>query len=67
MTEKHGGSAREQNKRPEEIENESTNRAIVNLAHNLGIIECLHMTSRRPYWCPKTVKRRPCWCPKPIL
>ena len=23
--------------------------------------------SRRPYWCPKTMKRRPCWCPKPIL
>ena len=26
-----------------------------------------HMTSRRPYWCPKTMKRRPCWCPKPVL
>ena len=25
------------------------------------------MTSRRPYWCPKTTKRRPCWCPKPVL
>ena len=25
------------------------------------------MTSRRPYWCPKTMKRRPCWCPKQIL
>ena len=25
------------------------------------------MTSRRPYWCPKTMKRWPCWCPKPIL
>ena len=25
------------------------------------------MTSRRPYWHPKTMKRRPCWCPKPIL
>ena len=25
------------------------------------------MTSRRPYWCPKTRKRRLCWCPKPIL
>ena len=24
------------------------------------------MTSRRPYWCPKTMKRLPCWCPKPI-
>ena len=30
-------------------------------------IECFHMTSRQPYWCPKTMKRRPCWCPKPIL
>ena len=29
-------------------------------------IEC-HMTSWRPYWCPKTMKRRPCWCPKPIM
>ena len=26
-----------------------------------------HMTSRRPYWCSKTVKRRPCWCSKQIL
>ena len=25
------------------------------------------MTSRRPYWCPKTMKRRPCRCPKTIL
>ena len=33
----------------------------------LSIIECFHMTSRRPYWCPKTMKRRPCWCPKPLL
>ena len=30
-------------------------------------IECFHMTSWRPYWCPKTTKRRPCWCPKPVL
>ena len=31
----------------------------------LGItIECFHMTSRRPCWCPKTKKWRPCWCPK---
>ena len=30
-------------------------------------IECFHMTSWRPYWCPKTMKRRPCWCPKPVL
>ena len=27
------------------------------------LIECFHMTSRRPYWCPTTMKRRPCWCP----
>ena len=33
----------------------------------LELMECFHMTSRRPYWCPKTMKRRPCWCPKPIL
>ena len=32
----------------------------------LIIIEYFHMTSRRPYWCPKTMKRRPCWCPKPV-
>ena len=30
-------------------------------------IECFHMTSRRPYWCPKTMERRPCWCSKPVL
>ena len=30
-------------------------------------IECFHMMSRRPYWCPKTMKRWPCWCPKPVL
>ena len=29
-------------------------------------IECFHMTSRRPYWCSKTMKRLPCWCPKPV-
>ena len=34
---------------------------------NKSTIECFHMTSRRPYWCPKTMKRPPCWCPKPIL
>ena len=31
-----------------------------------SIIGCFHMTSRRPYLSPKTIKRRPCWCPKPI-
>ena len=30
-------------------------------------MECFHMTSWRPYWCPKTMKRRPCWCPKRVL
>ena len=30
-------------------------------------IECFHVTSRRSYWCPKTMKRRPCWYLKPIL
>ena len=29
--------------------------------------ERFHMTSRRPYWCSKTIKRRPRWCSKPIL
>ena len=33
----------------------------------VSFIECFHMTSQRPYRCPKTMKRRPCWCPKPIL
>ena len=30
-------------------------------------MECCHMTSRRPYWCPKTMKRRAFCCPKSIL
>ena len=31
---------------------------------SLGLlIERFHMTSRRPYWCPKTMKRPLCWCP----
>ena len=29
-------------------------------------IDRFHITSRRPYWCTKTVKWRPCWCTKPI-
>ena len=36
------------------------------IAHFI-VIECFHMTPRRPYWCPTTMKRWPCWCPKPIL
>ena len=31
------------------------------------LIVCFHMTSWRPYLCPKTMKRRPCFCPKPVL
>ena len=31
-----------------------------------GLIECFHMTSQWPYWCPKTIKQWPCWCLKPI-
>ena len=27
-------------------------------------IDRFHMTSRPPYWCPKTIKRRPFWCSK---
>ena len=30
-------------------------------------IERFHMTSRRPYWCSKTMNRRPCWCTQKIL
>ena len=36
----------------------------------VSVIERFHiksMKSRRPYWCPKTMKRRPCLCPKPVL
>ena len=33
----------------------------------LHSIEHFHMTSRRPYWCSKTIKRRPCWSTKQIL
>ena len=32
-----------------------------------NIIECFHMTSRWPSWCPKTMKWQPSWYPKPIL
>ena len=34
---------------------------------SVQLIECFYMTSRRPYWCSKTMERRPCWCPKPDL
>ena len=30
-------------------------------------IEPFHVTSRRPYWCSKTMKQRPCWFFNPIL
>ena len=45
-----------------------TGKLFVSMSSRYGMsIECFHMTSRRPYWYPKTMKRRPCWCPKPIL
>ena len=37
------------------------------MVEHFKLIECFHMTSRRPYWFLKTMKRRPCWCPKPVL
>ena len=37
------------------------------VVHITERIECFHETSRRPYWCPTTIKRRPCWCPKTVL
>ena len=37
------------------------------LARSAYSIECFHMTSRWPHWCPKTMKRRPRWCPKQVL
>ena len=39
----------------------------MSLASKASPMECFHMTSRQPYWCPKTMKRRPCWCPKRVL
>ena len=33
----------------------------------IDFIERLYMTSRRPYWCSKTMKRQPNWCTKTIL
>ena len=32
-----------------------------------SFVEDFHMTSRCPYWCPKTMKRRSCWRPKVVL
>ena len=37
------------------------------ISNHIDRIERFHMTSRRPYWCSKTMKRRPCWCTKKIL
>ena len=36
------------------------------MTNHLDIV-CFHMTTWRPYLCPKTMKRRPCLCPKPVL
>ena len=38
-------------------------RKLKETRNNFQLIECFHMTSRRPYWCLTTMKRRPCWCP----
>ena len=32
-----------------------------------SIVKVIHMTSRRPYWCSRTLERRLCLCSKPIL
>ena len=37
------------------------------LENHEPLILCFHLTSWRPYWCPKTMKRQPWWCPKPIV
>ena len=46
-------------------------RSVPGLLHSLALRELTcswgHMTSWRPYLCPKTIKRRPCLCPKPVL
>ena len=35
--------------------------------YGTSLIEIFHMSSRRPYWCPKTITRRPFWCFKQVL
>ena len=32
-----------------------------------SLIECFHLTSRRPCWCSQTKERRPCWCPQQVI
>ena len=52
----------------EKWQNSDKNYKLVTLTSSArSAIECFQMTSRRPYWCPKTMKQRPCWCPKVIL
>ena len=43
---------------------ENINEAFINVMKDY---RSFHMTSRRPYWCTKTMKWRPCWCTKPTL
>ena len=56
----------------EVLKRELPERQFYSMEHSV-VAGCLvgidrsHMTSRRPYWCTKTMKRRPCWCTKPIL
>ena len=47
------------------VEKEGSTKSLF-LAPFVNIL-CFHMTSRRPYLCPKTMKRRLCLCPKPVL
>ena len=37
---------------------------VCNVINHVQDIEYFHMTSRRPYWFPKTMKWRPCWSMK---
>ena len=42
---------------------ENVTKKWIRVASNfIALIERFHVTSRRPYWCSKTIKRRPCWC-----
>ena len=42
-------------------------RPVLESTYSHSSIKRFHMTSRRPYWCSKTIKRRPYWCSKQIL
>ena len=42
-------------------ENDLYGGSLEKVTTTIHIIECFHVISRRPYWCPKTMKRRPYW------